>query len=343
MGYKRLTVIIPGYNTRKEWWLRCVESVRKACGPEDEIICVDDGSKVPVQASWVGADVDERVRLLRKENGGLSSARNFGMELMQGKYVTFVDSDDEVRPETFERCIRALEEHAADIAVYGVEVVWVDEGLRKVDRLTDGFYGELTPEHVSALHKANLLNYACNKVYGVDFVTGIKYSAWNKISFDSTGMPCEDIIFNLNCIMGGAKWVNVDYSGYVYYRTDGTLLSSYNPSCGRGIAAGAKAWERYALTLEESVREPFKRFYEMPKLAIARAQWTNLWRRNTPYSLWARWKWLKEHKELGGLFVFIKTWLFFLVRTHFYIRPLRRWNIRRQYPQVVAAEEIWKE
>lgn len=326
---KRLTVIIPGYNTREEWWRRCVESVRNACGPEDEIICVDDGSTVPVMASWVGTDVDERVRLIRKENGGLASARNAGMEAMRGKYVTFVDSDDEVRPETFERCIRALEDNNADVAVYGVKVIWVADGLCKVDKLPDGYYGALTPEQIIALQKANLLNYACNKVYQSSFLSGM--------SFDPNGMPCEDIIFNLNFIMAGAKWVNVDYVGYIYYRTDGTLLSSYNPSCGKGIMAGAKAWEKYALTLAEKDRENFKRYYEMPEVAVTRAQWLNIWRRNTPYSLIARWKWLKAHRELGGMLTFIKTALFFVVRKHFYIRPLRRWNIRRMYPQAEEA------
>lgn len=325
----RLSVIIPGYNTREEWWRRCVESVRKACGPEDEIIVVDDGSKVPVKESWVGADVDDRVRLIRKENGGLSSARNQGMDLAHGKYVTFVDSDDEVKPETFERCIKAMEANDADIAIYGVKVIWVEENLCKVDKLPDCYYGELTPEKVLTLHKACLLNYAWNKVYRRRFLRGI--------SFDPNGMPCEDIIFNLNCIMAGAKWVNVDYAGYIYYRTDGTLLSSYNPSCGKGILAGAKAWERYALTLEEKDRANFKRHYEMPEVAVMRAQWMNIWRRNTPYSLIARWKWLKAHRELGGMLTFIKTVFFFMVRKHFYIRPLRRWNIRRMYSQAEEA------
>lgn len=329
---KRLTVIIPGYNTREEWWRRCVESVRKACGSHDEIICVDDGSKVPVQKNWVGMDVDARVRLIRKQNGGLASARNAGMDLMQGKYVTFVDSDDEVMPEAFERCVKAIESNDADIAVYGVKVIWVGENLCKVDKLPDCYYGALTPEHVLALQKANLLNYACNKIYRKDFINGI--------SFDPIGMPCEDIVFNLNCIMAGAKWVNVDYVGYVYYRTDGTLLSSYNPSCGKGIVAGAKAWEKYALTLEGNERENFKRFYEMPEVAMARAQWMNIWRKNTPYSFVARWKWLAAHRELGGWMLLVKTALFFVFRRCLYTTSIRRWHIRRMYPNAFTIKKI---
>ena len=320
----RLSVIIPGYNTREEWWRRCLESVRKACGPEDEIICVDDGSKVPVQVAWVGADVDSRVRLVRKENGGLSSARNYAMAMMRGEYVTFVDSDDEVRPETFDRCIKALENNASDIAIYGVEVVWVNEGLHKIDRLSDCCYGQLAPFQILMLHKANLLNYACNKVYRKDFI--------REISFDPAGMPCEDIIFNLDCIMAGAIWVCVDYVGYVYYRTDGTLLSSYNPSWEKGIIAGAKAWERLARTLDVSERDQIKQLYDLPGLAAMHAKWVNMWRRNTPYSLMARWRWLMAHRELGGWQLFLKTALFFVIRKYLYIRPIRRHHIRQMFP-----------
>lgn len=320
----RLSVIIPGYNTCEEWWRRCVESVRKACGPDDEIICVDDGSENVVQVGWVGADVDARVRLVRKENGGLSSARNYAMEMMRGKYVTFVDSDDEVRPETFDRCIKALKENVADVAIYGVEVVWINEQLCKIDRLPSCYYGQLTPSQVLILQKANLLNYAWNKVYRKDFIGGLV--------FDPVGMPCEDIIFNIDCIMRGAKWVCVDYVGYLYYRTDGTLLSSYNPSWENGTIAGAKAWERYALTLDVSDRGLINQLYDLPELAATHAKWVNMWRRNTPYSFVERWKWLKTHRELGGWQLFLKTAIFFVLRKYLYIRPIRRHHIRRMFP-----------
>lgn len=327
----RLTVIIPGYNTSECCWKRCVESVRNACGPKDRIICVDDGSTVPVREKWVGADVDLRVRLVRKENGGLSSARNYGMDLMRGKYVTFVDSDDEVRPETFDRCAKALEKNDADIAVYGVEVIWVDEGLRKIDKLPDCYFGALDPSQALLLQRANLLNYAWNKVYKIDFITGIT-SAWNKkISFDPNGMPCEDTIFNLNCIMAGARWCNVDYVGYKYYRTNGSLLASYKPSNIKGERAGSEAWKRYK-DMVPGAREIFGKHGEASDDALLELEWRNIWRPMSPFSLVDRWRWLMRNPRIGGWAIFVRMMLFSFARQYLYLRPIRRWQIRRLYP-----------
>ena len=100
----RISVIIPGYNTKKEWWQRCVASVQRAIGPDDEIIVVDDGSIVPVEANWF----DSAVTLIRQDNQGLGAARNAGMKAAKGRYITFVDSDDEVRSETYDRTVAAI-------------------------------------------------------------------------------------------------------------------------------------------------------------------------------------------------------------------------------------------
>lgn len=333
---KRLSVVVPGFNTPPKWWARSVGSVRKACGPEDEIICVDDGSGVAVDPRLVGADVDARVRLVRKENGGLASARNFGMDLMRGKYVTFVDSDDEIRPETFSRCLDSLEKTGGDIAIYGVEVLWADEKLRKVDSPPDRDYGRLAPSDVIALQKANLLNYVCNKVYRTGFLESAAKDGERRLSFHLKGMPCEDIIFNLGCLAAGAKWVSVDYAGYMYYhRTNGTLVSAYKPFCMDGLTACADAWRNYAMTLDETERKKFQDLYSPSSKNLLAKSWRNIWLNNSPYSLLDRWRWLKGNSALGGFALFVKTGLFFLARRYLYFRFLRRLHLKKMHPHAV--------
>ena len=77
----RLSIIIPGYNTPKIWWERCLKSVLAACGQNDEIICVDDGStdnSGKILEEY--AKKDARIKIVTKTNGGLSSARNEGKQ-----------------------------------------------------------------------------------------------------------------------------------------------------------------------------------------------------------------------------------------------------------------------
>lgn len=334
----RLSVIVPGYNTSEICWRRCVTSIRSACGLHDEIICVDDGSDVPVRKEWISADCDERVRLIRKAHGGLASARNIAMESMRGRFVTFVDSDDEVCNEIFAKGVSRLETTNADIAIYGVQTVWSREGLSKTDRLPFRFCERLSTDDILALLKVNLFNYVCNKIYRVGFLNRQNGEA-GRIRFKLNGMPCEDVIFNIECVLKNARWILLDSVGYIYYRTGETLLSCYKPSNEDGLRLRADAWRRFCAMLTESERETFRLFSELSEKSLLESQWNNIWKHRTPYSLLERLRWLKAHKEIGGnglhmWVIYCKKFLFSFFRRYFYFRPIRRWNIRRQYPNV---------
>lgn len=332
---KRLSVIIPGYNTPKSWWQRCIVSVQAATCSDDEIIIVDDGSKEPVEKNWFGED--DRIRLLRRDNGGLSRARNSALEVAEGQFVTFVDSDDEVLSETFTKCLSSLNDSNADIAVYGVKTVWVDEQLQKKDVGEDKYYGVLSAQDVFDLVKKRLFNYACNKIYRLDFLKN------NKLSFDVDGMPCEDVIFNLNCVMTGAKWYTVDYVGYVYYRCGMTLLSSYKPSNRTGILHANDAWQKYKSSTSDGINV-FGKFGECDEAMMLQSEWENLWMPRSPFDWKQKREWLVQHKKYmksskSILRMMIEMEIFTFLRKHCYIRPIRRWNIKRQYPHAVE----WKE
>lgn len=331
---KRLSVVIPGYNTCSTWWRRCVDSVLAACDPNDEIICVDDGSADTVQHEWLGDD--GRIRLFHKENGGLSSARNFGMSKADGAYIAFVDSDDEVLEGVFNTCVEKMISSESDICVYGVKTIWVGEGLSNADFSEGKAYGDLSPQYVLELVRKRLFNYACNKVYRRQFLES------NNLSFDEDGMPCEDVIFNLKCVMACAKWCSVNYIGYNYYRCGLTLLSSYKPSNLKGLQHGSQVWEDYKNSTP-GARDVLGNFGELDKEEILHNEWINLWKPKSPLGLRERYKWLRMHRsemtDIHGLWwAMLKAIVFSFTRRYLYIRPIRRWNIKRQYPQAVE----WK-
>ena len=117
----QLSIIIPVY--RVEQTLdRCVRSVLCSERRDIEVLLVDDGSPDSCGTlcdQW--AERDGRVRVLHKRNGGLSDARNAGIEASHGDLLMFVDSDDELAPGTIEAAMKTMEEdEACDIAEFGV-------------------------------------------------------------------------------------------------------------------------------------------------------------------------------------------------------------------------------
>ena len=114
-----LSVIVPVYNV-EAFLERCVDSILKQTYDYLEVILVDDGSP---DGSGAICDQyvtkDSRVRCIHKENGGLSSARNAGLEIATGEYITFVDSDDWIEPDAYEHLLSLMEKHDVQLVCGG--------------------------------------------------------------------------------------------------------------------------------------------------------------------------------------------------------------------------------
>ena len=112
-----ISAIVPAYNVEK-YLERCVNSILIQTYENFEIILVDDGSKdQSVEICDKFAQEDNRIKVIHKENGGLSSARNAGMKIAEGKYIVFIDSDDDIEPNMFELMLQAAEENKADFVM----------------------------------------------------------------------------------------------------------------------------------------------------------------------------------------------------------------------------------
>ena len=111
-----ISVIVPIYKVEK-YLRRCVDSILEQSYPDFELLLIDDGS--PDSCPRICDEYarrDERVRVFHKPNGGLSDARNYGLERMKGEYVSFIDSDDYVGKDYLKILMELIREYGVNVA-----------------------------------------------------------------------------------------------------------------------------------------------------------------------------------------------------------------------------------
>ena len=122
-----ITIVIPIYNV-EEYLEKCVNSVINQTYKNIEIILVDDGSpdNCPRMCDEFAKN-DERIKIIHKKNGGLSDARNAGIDIATGKYITFIDSDDYVSDDYVEYMYRLLKENNTKMSTCETQVVNIEQ------------------------------------------------------------------------------------------------------------------------------------------------------------------------------------------------------------------------
>lgn len=133
-----ISVVVPVYNVEK-YLDKCVASIVNQTYKNLEIILVDDGSTDSSPAicdEW--AQKDNRIKVIHKKNGGLSSARNAGIELASGDYLAFVDSDDYISRNMCLKLYESLLKENADMSICGVEKVYSDGRKSEFGNIPDG-------------------------------------------------------------------------------------------------------------------------------------------------------------------------------------------------------------
>lgn len=120
----QISVVVPVYNVEK-YIAHCIESIIAQTYRDFELILVDDGSKDNCpQICDSYAKKDKRIRVIHKENGGLSDARNAGTLVAEGKYITYIDSDDYVNPLYLEMLLKAIIQTGADLSIVDFKKVY---------------------------------------------------------------------------------------------------------------------------------------------------------------------------------------------------------------------------
>lgn len=201
----KLSVIIPIYNVEGTL-RRCVESVRRQAVEGMEIILVDDGSP---DGSGAIADSlardDSRIRVLHKANGGLSSARNCGMDHATGQYIAFVDSDDALADGTLEAAAATLDAHPqCGIAEFAV--------LQNPGRNDQTLFAPTETAPIGArqwLERRGLAHcWAWNKMYRRSMAGDLRFPE---------GRTYEDVWFTALWVERGLRVATVAKGMYLYY------------------------------------------------------------------------------------------------------------------------------
>ena len=218
MQNKKVSVIVPVYNMEK-YLSRCVDSILSQTYADLEVILVDDGSKDSSAAICDQyAERDGRIKVVHKANGGLSSARNAGLDLATGDYIGFVDSDDYISPEMYSVLCHHIENSDCEIA--NVMYVRADENGRttpsKVPHNTDK---EIEAEQFAKelmLHTGDVS--VCTKLFRAELFKNIRFPE---------GKLNEDLLFILDVLGGVKKIAFAAHVGYFYFTRSGSISGGY--------------------------------------------------------------------------------------------------------------------
>lgn len=202
-----ISVIIPAYNVEK-YIEKCINSVLNQTYTNLEIIILNDGSTDNTKQILDGFEnKDPRIKIIHKENTGVSDTRNLGLEIAKGDYIGFVDSDDEIRTNMYEFLLSDLISNDADISHCGFELVKLN--VSKVFNGTNKLWMQSQREAMVSLLKADLFEpSSCTKLYKRTVVENIKFNT--EVKFN------EDLLFNVEAFKNAQKIVFHDVPLYKY-------------------------------------------------------------------------------------------------------------------------------
>lgn len=224
-----ISIIVPIYRVEK-YLDQCIQSIINQTYAKLEIILVDDGSddQCPYICDYY-AQFDKRIKVIHKENGGLDSARKAGMLVSNGKYIGYVDGDDWIEPNMYEKLLHYMQEYDVEIVETGIIDTWENEEKYRTLCLDEGCYKDrdfIEKVETKLLYAGNFFEY------------GISPYMWNKLFLkekivryqlfeDLTNKIVDDAMVSLPCIAESKK-VYVSHECYYHYRVRSDSLKRTN-------------------------------------------------------------------------------------------------------------------
>lgn len=218
----KISIIVPVYNGAAHIE-RTLASILKQSLTDIEVIVVDDGSTDHTLALLM-AIKNPKLRVLSKQNGGVSSARNAGIRAAKGMYIGFVDADDVVKEDLYEQLYRASSHR--DVVVSSLliekEGTFVEKAsLLESDRVysQEAFKKEVLARYLT-VENLDLLS-VVNKIYRSSFLQD------NAILFDENLALEEDGMFNLQVYTSMQALIQIDYAGYYYLENKASVTRNF--------------------------------------------------------------------------------------------------------------------
>ena len=210
----KISVIIPVYNVEK-YLSRCLDSIINQTLSDIEIICINDGSSDnSAEILELYSKNDNRIKIITQENKGLSIARNTGLSEAKGEYVSFIDSDDWISPNFFEKLYTSAVKFDADIAAAGI--VCVRKG--KWNKLVNYDDEIVTQDFAKKLDLCEIPwhCFVWNKIYRRENL---------KTKFED-GRIYEDMLFTPVALFNSNRLVTVPNASYYYFRHKNSIVKS---------------------------------------------------------------------------------------------------------------------
>ena len=212
-----ISIIIPVYNVEK-YLDKCINSVVNQSYTNLEIILVNDGSTDNSPAicnKW--ADKDSRIKVINKANGGLSDARNAGLIAASGTFVAFIDSDDYIEPDMYEKLINTIHQAESDIALCKFRYVYETEQYSVCSADSFDITEYTTFDAMSSLIDDRIKQVVWNKLYKVELIKDIMFDV---------GKFHEDEFWSYKAIGNSSKIAEIDYTGYNYLQRANSIMNN---------------------------------------------------------------------------------------------------------------------
>lgn len=242
-----ISVVVPVYGVEK-YLPKCVDSILNQTYQNLEIILVDDGS--PDNCGRICdsyAEKDSRIRVIHQKNGGLSAARNAGVAVAKGEYISFIDSDDYISPNMYTRMYDAIRENGAQLCICAMR--WVHEDGSVFAGMEQGAIRDEVLTKVAAFQKLHGKN-------GANYVTAVN-KLYHRSLFDNVTFPVGRIHedeFTVHLFMAQCeKVVCIGEELYFYVQRAGSITNSrYTIRKLDGVRA---MWARYRFFRKNGFRE----------------------------------------------------------------------------------------
>ncbi|MDE6031073.1 MAG: glycosyltransferase [Oscillospiraceae bacterium] len=243
-----ISVIVPMYNCEK-YIAKCIESLSAQTYDNLEIIIVDDGSEDRSgEICRELASEDKRIKFIRQDNGGISSARNKGFNCASGEWVSFCDSDDHFEPDMLDYLLSAAMKHNADIVQCGVIMEYgngksVTAYSPEQTMVADGLHSAETD------FLKNLGKYVHSKLFRRELLEGMSFNIKYSVG--------EDFLFSVEAALAAKKIVLESKPKYHYVQHSGSACYS------APTAKSLSDWRSVPLEIMNMIQddESLRRYY----------------------------------------------------------------------------------